>query len=265
VGGYGTDTCVVSETQEHLIRRAYEAFNARDIHGALATMHADVDWPNGMEGGRLHGHREVGEYWQRQFDLIDSHVEPQRIEQRPGGQTIVTVHQVVRDHTGDVISENTIGHWYVITDGLIVRMDIRNHWTIRRATEDDIASVLDLWVMADSIPSVSDSPDGLAGLLATDPEALLIAEHEGVLVGSLIAAWDGWRGSFYRLAVSPEHRRRGLATLLLREGERRLRERGAVRLTAIVADDEAGAMGFWRTAGYERQQHRARFVRHYDP
>jgi ribosomal protein S18 acetylase RimI-like enzyme len=135
-------------------------------------------------------------------------------------------------------------------------------WTIRNATEDDIASVLDLWVVAGSLPSVSDSPDGVARLLAADPQALLVAELEGVLAGSLIAAWDGWRGSFYRLAVLPEHRRKGLATMLLREGERRLRERGAVRLTAIVADDEARAIGFWRAAGYERQQHQARFVRH---
>ena len=137
-------------------------------------------------------------------------------------------------------------------------------WTIRNATEEDIAAVLDLWTAAGSLPSVSDSPDGLAGLLAADPQALLVAELEDVLAGSLIAAWDGWRGSFYRLAVSPEHRRRGLATMLLREGERRLRERGAVRLTAIVADDDPTAMSFWRAVGYEQQQHRARFVRYCD-
>jgi ribosomal protein S18 acetylase RimI-like enzyme len=143
-------------------------------------------------------------------------------------------------------------------------MDINDQWAIHSAGEEDIAAVLDLWTAAGSLPSVSDSPEGLARLLATDPQALLVAEFDGVLVGSLIAAWDGWRGSFYRLAVSPEHRRKGLATMLLREGERRLRKRGAVRLTAIVADDQAGAMGFWRAAGYERQQHRARFVRHFD-
>jgi ribosomal protein S18 acetylase RimI-like enzyme len=140
-------------------------------------------------------------------------------------------------------------------------MDIHDHWAIRSAGGEDIAAVLELWVAAGSLPSVSDSPDGLARLLAADPEALLVAERSGVLAGSLIVAWDGWRGSFYRLAVSPEHRRKGLATMLLREGERRLREHGALRLTAIVADDEAGAMAFWRAAGYERQQHRARFVR----
>jgi ribosomal protein S18 acetylase RimI-like enzyme len=138
---------------------------------------------------------------------------------------------------------------------------VHGHWTIRNAAEDDIAAVLDLWVAAGSLPSVSDSREGIARLLATDPQALMVAELGGVLVGSLIAAWDGWRGSFYRLAVSPAHQRKGLATLLLREGERRLRERGAVRLTAIVAEDEAKAMAFWRAAGYERKQHQTRFVR----
>jgi ribosomal protein S18 acetylase RimI-like enzyme len=146
-------------------------------------------------------------------------------------------------------------------EGLVERMDIYDHWTIRNAIEDDIQSVLDLWAAAGSLPSVTDSRDGLTRLLATDPQALLVAEHDSVLAGSLIAAWDGWRGSFYRLAVSPEHRRKGLATMLLREGERRLRERGAVRLTAIVADDDPTAMSFWRTVGYEHQPHRARFVR----
>jgi len=136
---------------------------------------------------------------------------------------------------------------------------------IRNATKKDIAAVLALWAAADSSPSVSDFPDGLAVLLSADPQALLVAELDGVVVGSLIAAWDGWRGSFYRLAVLPEHRREGLATMLLREGERRLCARGAVRLTAIVADEEAGATEFWRTAGYERQQHQARLVRHPDP
>jgi ribosomal protein S18 acetylase RimI-like enzyme len=140
-------------------------------------------------------------------------------------------------------------------------MDSHDHWTIRTAGEEDIEAVLELWIVAGSVPSVSDSPEGLARLLATDSQALMVAEHDGVLVGSLIAAWDGWRGSFYRLAVVPGHRREGLATTLLREGERRLRERGAVRLTAIVADDEESAMAFWQAVGYERQQHRARFVR----
>ncbi len=132
---------------------------------------------------------------------------------------------------------------------------------IRRATEQDIEPLLGLWDAADSLPSVTDTRQGLLRLLATDSEAPLIAEGAGAVVGSLIAAWDGWRGSFYRLAVHPDRRRQGIATALLREGERRLRARGAIRLTAIVADDDSTAMGFWQAAGYTRQSDRARFVR----
>lgn len=111
------------------------------------------------------------------------------------------------------------------------------------------------------MPTVTDNHDGLTRLLATDREALLLAESDGDVIGSLIAAWDGWRGSFYRLAVHPEQRRQGVATALLREGEQRLRARGATRFTAIVVENELAAMGLWTTVGYTRQRNRTRFVR----
>jgi ribosomal protein S18 acetylase RimI-like enzyme len=132
--------------------------------------------------------------------------------------------------------------------------------TIRNATEQDIDAVLRLWEAAGSAPTVTDNHDGLSRLLATDSEALLLAESDGAIIGSLIAAWDGWRGSFYRLAVHPQRRRQGIATALLREGEQRLRARGATRLTAIVADDDPGALDLWTVVGYTRQENRARFV-----
>jgi hypothetical protein len=34
-----------------LLKRVYARFNARDLEGVLATMHGDVMWANGMEGG----------------------------------------------------------------------------------------------------------------------------------------------------------------------------------------------------------------------
>ncbi len=143
---------------------------------------------------------------------------------------------------------------------------IATRWTrvrvLRRANPQDIGSVLTLWEAAGGPSSVSDTSDGLAHLMAHDPDALLVAESGGVVIGSLIAAWDGWRGSFYKLVVHPQQRRRGLATELLREGESRLRERGAMRLTAIVIEDDPTAMAFWKAAGYLRQSQRTRFIRH---
>ena len=109
---------------EELLRRAYEAFNARDVDAALALMHPDVDWPNGMEGGRVLGRDAVREYWTRQFELIDSRVEPEVFTTDEEGRVVVDVHQVVRDTAGELLSDGRVEHVYTIRDGLVERMEI---------------------------------------------------------------------------------------------------------------------------------------------
>ncbi len=111
-------------SKEELLHRAYEAFNARDIDAALALMHPDVDWPNGMEGGREHGRAAVREYWTRQFGMIDSHVEPLAISPE-GDRLKVDVHQVVRDLDGNLVSDGQVEHVYAFRGGLVAHMEIR--------------------------------------------------------------------------------------------------------------------------------------------
>lgn len=111
---------------EDLLRRAYTSFNARDIDRALSVMHPDVDWPNGMEGGREVGRDAVRAYWTRQFGLIDSNVEPVGFSEDDEGRIVVDVDQVVRDLDGAVLSERRIQHVYTLRDDLIARMDIRD-------------------------------------------------------------------------------------------------------------------------------------------
>jgi ribosomal protein S18 acetylase RimI-like enzyme len=132
---------------------------------------------------------------------------------------------------------------------------------LRTGRPEDVPALPALWRRAEASPSSTESVTDIAGLLERDPEALLVAESGGEIVGSLIVGWDGWRGTFYRLAVDPAHRRRGLATALVRAGEERLRALGAHRLGAIVESEEADAMAFWAAAGYELQTARSRFVK----
>ncbi|HEV2396896.1 MAG TPA: nuclear transport factor 2 family protein [Candidatus Sulfotelmatobacter sp.] len=108
-----------------LLKRAYAAFNARDLDGALATMNPDVVWPNGMEGGVVHGHQGVRAYWSRQWGMIDPHVDPQAFETDHAGRVVVGVHQVVRDLSGKVLLDRMVEHIYSLRDGLIESMEIR--------------------------------------------------------------------------------------------------------------------------------------------
>jgi hypothetical protein len=69
------------------LREMCAAFNARDIDEMLEQMTADVDWPNAWEGGRLHGHEEVRDYWSRQWSVIDPSVQPVAFNVRPDGRS----------------------------------------------------------------------------------------------------------------------------------------------------------------------------------
>ncbi|HLH07327.1 MAG TPA: nuclear transport factor 2 family protein [Terriglobales bacterium] len=115
---------MLMSSHQELITAIYRSFNARDIDAVLARMHRQVDWPNGMEGGRVHGHADVRAYWERQWKLVDPHVEPKQIADDAAGRTVVDVHQVVRDLKGGVLLDRMVRHVYTIRDSLIERMDI---------------------------------------------------------------------------------------------------------------------------------------------
>ena len=122
--------------------------------------------------------------------------------------------------------------------------------------------MLDLWAQARSEhASTSDRLEDVERLVAGSPAALLVAERDGEVVGALIAAWDGWRGNMYRLAVRNEHRREGIGLALTRAGEDYLRQCGVCRVTALVAFDDEDAGGFWESAGYPRDREIGRRVR----
>ena len=108
-----------------LLQRAYAAFNARDIDGAFATMAPDVIWPNGMEGGVVHGHEGVRAYWTRQWGMINPHVDPVGFDEDASGRVIVHVHQVIRDNAGQLLMDRMVDHIYTLKDGLIQSMEIR--------------------------------------------------------------------------------------------------------------------------------------------
>jgi ribosomal protein S18 acetylase RimI-like enzyme len=132
--------------------------------------------------------------------------------------------------------------------------------SFRPASALDAPAVIALWLEAEAQPSHTDNVESVRRLIERDPAALIVAEVDDRLVGSVIAGWDGWRGSIYRLAVVPDHRRRGLGRQLVRRAEERLARVGAVRCQAIVVETEKQAVAFWRASAWEQQTERLRFV-----
>jgi len=107
-----------------LIAQAYSAFNRRDIDAALAVMSENVDWPKASEGGRVVGKEEIRAYWTRQWAEFNPQVEPMEVTDNGPGRTDVKVHQLVKNLSGDILSDQTLLHVFTIANGLIERMDI---------------------------------------------------------------------------------------------------------------------------------------------
>lgn len=130
---------------------------------------------------------------------------------------------------------------------------------IRAATADDITKVLELW-RNEAAASPTDDEEGLRALIARDAHALLVATEQGRVIGTVIGAWDGWRGNIYRLAVRDDHRRGGMGSRLVAAAVESMRERGARRIAALVEADNALGQAFWRAQPAFARAEQDRFV-----
>ncbi|WP_028800412.1 GNAT family N-acetyltransferase [Streptomyces sp. 142MFCol3.1] len=132
---------------------------------------------------------------------------------------------------------------------------------IRAAAPADADAVLGFWKVAAEGTSISDDRDGVERLVARDPEALILAERDGELVGTVIAGYDGWRCHLYRLAVHPERRRLGIGSALLAAAEERFVRLGGRRGDAMVLQRNETAHHVWRAAGYRSEEQWRRWVK----
>jgi SnoaL-like domain len=115
----------VEESAVATLKKAYREFNARNLNAVLELMQPGVEWPNGMEGGTVHGHAGVRDYWTRQWAMINPQVNPLSFDVDESERTIVTVHQVVRDLSGKLLLDRQVKHVYTVKDGLIQSMEIQ--------------------------------------------------------------------------------------------------------------------------------------------
>ncbi|MFE0679262.1 GNAT family N-acetyltransferase [Streptomyces sp. NPDC058961] len=132
---------------------------------------------------------------------------------------------------------------------------------IRAAGPEDLDAVLAFWKTAAEGTSISDDRAGVGRLVARDPDALILAELDGELAGTVVAGFDGWRCHLYRLAVHPDRRRNGIGRALLAAAEDRFTALGGRRADAMVLVRNERAQHAWAAAGYKAEEQWRRWVK----
>src|SRR5215475_6857662 len=87
--------------------------------------------------------------------------------------------------------------------------------------------------------------------LKIQPNLFLVAIDQGLVVGSIMAGYDGHRGWLYAAAVLQSHQRQGIGTALVREAENLLSTMGCTKINLQVRASNTAVTRFYGSLGYE--------------
>lgn len=117
---------------------------------------------------------------------------------------------------------------------------------------DDYDAVVELWRATEMFRASVDGLDHLGEVCRRNPGLFLLAvEADGQVSGSVIGTYDGRRAYIYHVAVHPDYRRKGYATTLIEEVERRIWALGAQKLRFMVGKENRSAQEFYRSVGFD--------------
>ncbi|MHC5732249.1 MAG: GNAT family N-acetyltransferase, partial [Nostoc sp.] len=71
-----------------------------------------------------------------------------------------------------------------------------------------------------------------------------------VILGTIMAGYDGHRGWLYTVAVSPQYQRQGIGSKLVRHAESVLIAMGCLKINLQVRISNAEVVEFYRKLGY---------------
>jgi ribosomal protein S18 acetylase RimI-like enzyme len=132
-------------------------------------------------------------------------------------------------------------------------------WSIRAFDDADTEAVVALWEEAGLTRPWNDPRLDIERKKAVQPESFLVAVSAAaddvdkeVVIGSVMAGYDGHRGWLYYLATATSHRGRGVARSLVEAAEALLAEMGCPKVQLMVREGNEAVLGFYDALGYER-------------
>ncbi len=70
------------------------------------------------------------------------------------------------------------------------------------------------------------------------------------VTGTVMAGYDGHRGWIYALAVSPAYRKKGVGSALLAFAEKRLFDKGCMKINLQIIEGNEPVLAFYQSNGY---------------
>jgi ribosomal-protein-alanine N-acetyltransferase len=122
--------------------------------------------------------------------------------------------------------------------------------------EDDIPFVLEIEKISFTIPL---SEQGFLNKLYRKDALSKVAEFEGNIIGYICVNYHAHKSHILNLAVHPDFRRRGVATILMDEAIRELNKKGCAFMYLKVRASNSGAQRFYELLGFKVESIRKKY------
>ena len=120
----------MSHENVELVRSAYDAFNQGDWDGALAVVHADVEWrlhgDLGIDSTEpVRGREPLRAFWANFFEVWENpHMEPLDVAEPHPGTVLATVRFTAQGQGSSVPIELTYFWVHVVSGGEVASVDV---------------------------------------------------------------------------------------------------------------------------------------------
>ena len=124
--------------------------------------------------------------------------------------------------------------------------------TYRTMDISDYEQVYELWLSCAGmgLNNLDDSKEGIKRFLDRNPQTCFVALEDQTVAGVIIAGHDGRRGYIYHTAVHPQHRHKGIASKLVDEAMKALKEQGINKTALVVFSKNTDGNAFWENIGF---------------
>jgi len=139
----------------------------------------------------------------------------------------------------------------------------KDSMTIRKFRIEDYDQVIKLWQESEleHRPTGRDTRERIAAEIEKETAIFLVAEINDEIVGTIFCTHDGRKGWLNRLSVLPKMQRKGIASDLIKEGEKRLRELGIGVLCALIWKSNSSSKELFESEGYDLLEDALYFVK----